>query len=298
MSSLYDIFKKREDSFRHVVSTSFDAAAIRNIVANMGSQHATTKQERIQWIEGIMRTTSYIEQHYIDKVVKIQRWWRNRGMPVFRGPWPHVPAVNTEDVFTLEDLMSFPQSHIFSYKDSAGEVYAFYAPELYYAIHANIRQNPYTREEIPATVIARLERMMKHIPKKHVAPLEELWTSTDNAYGHVLGVLEREHGIYCQVEWLSALTKAKIIRVFYEFHQNCAIPTLHFDLDKLYQKKKTNHKFVFAREILRLLQDRDEPHLLYLICNLLFTLSQHSKDIRSNLPSWVMLGAASFNTIG
>lgn len=267
---------------------------VRTLAQRMGNMHwkRNTKKLNIEWIVGVFTNTHAIELHDLSAVIKLQRWWRNRHKLVFRGPW-HVnkKSVNTEDIYTLESLNNLPEQHIFSYTDDVGAVYAFNAPELWHDIQLNdgIARNPYTRVKIPAQDASRLQRMMQTIPQKQ----EEGWTSVEMAYVHALSILERVHGIYCKTEWMAPWNKKHIVKIFYEFHQNCAFHTIHFNLDMLKGTNVTHYKYSLAKEMIRLCNDKDDPHNMYLVCNMLFTFANNSRNFRTNLPQWVMLGASS-----
>lgn len=252
-----------------------------------------TKAEYTTRLCTLFRKTYEIEKLHSDVVIMLQRRWRNRHPFVYRGQWSITrQAVNDDDVYTMEPLDSFPSHHIFSYKDTSGAVYAFYAPELYYDVQTNGAKNPYTRETIPLVDVRRLERMMATIPKKHVPnPGEEAWNSVDTAYGHVLNILGREYGIHCNTEWMLQWTKRHITRIFYEFHQNCGINTDHFNLDSL-GGNSIQCKYALAKEIYRLLSDRDHQYNMYMVCNMLLAFANNSSNFRRYLPQWVLLGAA------
>lgn len=291
----YHKYKQDPIGFSQDLKKAYKADEIRMLAKSLGCiSWNDTKALNIDWLCSLFSSTLKVEQDHLAQVLIIQRWWRRRQKPVFRGPWPLVESVNTEDVFTLEPLTAFPQKYIFSYIDPYDKsVYAFCAPELHYAIRVSGNFNPYTRKPIPDNDVKRLNAIMKYLPHKRVPRFEHTWTSVQQAYGHVLAVLEREFGIYCHSEWMLKWTRRSIVRIFYQFHQNIPFHTHHFDLDALIDGNERNVKYILAKEILRLCEDTSDPHQMYLICNMLFTFANNSASFRRNLPPWVLQGAVS-----
>jgi hypothetical protein len=274
----------------------FSSAQLKEIAKVYGYNGPGPKHRFTTHILEHLQRMYKVAKHHTDAICHVQRQWRQSRKVSNGGPWPKTPAVNDTDVFTMEELSALPPHTIFSYCDPHGSVYAFSAPDLHYEVHTNGPKNPYTREEIPSLDLERLENMMKRLPCKQMPRPEDTWTTSDDAFGHALGLIERLHGIRANVEWMTAWNKARIRQIFYDFHCNITIPTHHMDLDLIQAAYEDENPisccFALAKEMLRLANDTEERYQMYMICNLFFAFANNSRHFRKHLPNWILLGAA------
>lgn len=110
---------------------------------------------------------------HFDKInysIKIQALWRGfivRQMIQLRGEalYNRKSSVNDSDFFSMEPVDEIPFYYFFSYRDDKGFLYAFNIESLILLISKNISSqqihNPYTREDIPNTVIKQIYKYIR-----------------------------------------------------------------------------------------------------------------------------------------
>ena len=198
--------------------------------------------------------------------------------------------INDTDIFTLEPIADLDPAKVFTYKDAHGHVYAFDAAQLDYSIRELGPTNPYTREEIPEWDLARLRAIIQNgeVPRKSTPDPVNLWHSAADAYTYVLHYYELQ-GFRCNVEWFIALNYMDIISIFWYYHTSIRTSSPFMDLDTALTADgdlKALH-FVFAREMLNMINDHEHPMQMFHLCNLIIAISEVSPPLRHTIPQWV-----------
>lgn len=198
--------------------------------------------------------------------------------------------INDTDIFTLEPIADLDPAKVFTYKDGHGRVYAFDAAQLDYSVRELGPTNPYTREEIPEWDLARLRQMIQNgeVARKSTPDPVNLWHSPADAYTYVLHYYEL-YGFRCNVEWFIALNYMDIISVFWYYHTSIKTASPFLDLDVALSADGSLEAlhFVFAREMLMMINARDHPMQMFHLCNLIIAISQVSPPMRFTIPQWV-----------
>lgn len=198
--------------------------------------------------------------------------------------------INDTDIFTLEPIADLDPAKVFTYKDGHGRVYAFDAAQLDYSVRELGPTNPYTREEIPEWDLARLRAMIQNgeVPRKSTPDPVNLWHSPADAYTYVLHYYEL-HGFRCNVEWFIAMNYMDIISIFWYYHTSIKTTSPFLDLDMALgaDGDLNSLHFVFAREMLTMINAREHPMQMFHLCNLIIAISQVSPPMRYTIPQWV-----------
>ena len=101
-------------------------------------------------------------------IVKIQMLWKKHLLKIYndmRGParFNRKLSVNDTDFFTMEDIATVPYSHLYTYKDDTGQIYAFEIASLFNLFLKGTSQttNPYNRAHFPSHVRDDLKRILR-----------------------------------------------------------------------------------------------------------------------------------------
>tara|TARA_B100001769_G_C22090620_1_gene588211 strand:- start:156 stop:1286 length:1131 start_codon:yes stop_codon:yes gene_type:complete len=101
-------------------------------------------------------------------IVKIQRVWKKHLLNLYntlRGPgrFDRKLCVNETDFYTMEDIASVPYSQLYTYRDEAGQIYAFEITSLFNLFKKGTAHttNPYNRMPFPSHVRDDLKRILK-----------------------------------------------------------------------------------------------------------------------------------------
>ena len=274
-----------------------------------------TKERLARWIVRIARDVWSLSARpgALTALCRLQRRWRagraRRATEGLRGPYPTSPAVNDSDPFTLDALCEIPADQLFSFRDLRGGVYAFRAAELahYLAESAPEAVNPYNREPICKSDLARLRKLMElgaaagaSAPgSSRLTNLDELWSTGRDAFSYTLYFFERE-GFYCDVDAFVQLSADDIANVFAFFGEatrgsSAAVGLMREGAwvdayDGSAEGRLRRMQFAFCKEMLSLVRPPRERKF-YLLCNLFICVAAVSAAVSRSLPEWARSGA-------
>ena len=223
----------------------------------------------------------------LSSIINIQRFWR-RCLYNRITQYNDCVAENTEDPFTYDSIDEIPLSHKFGYKDSNGHIYIFNAIELEYFIRISPAAacNPYTKEEIPVSVITHLNMFIdyNHLQKKQKQDI--IWQTNLQAYTDVSQSMERA-GFYTDVCWFNKLTYSickNVIKLYRDLCRNVQYGSIYFPTE--FEIDADNYVHRFCRECILLFKDSDEHYML--CCNFMKALAMNIDEFYQNLPSWLL----------
>lgn len=292
-SELYEIFEcmyecndrdkeSTKQMFENVLNYLFPSRKLHDIFKYQ--IHSPNKSKFISDIFIVFFNTislSY-QRDAINKIKKIQRCFRNWIYKLIKENDRLVPD-NVEDPFTYDEIKDIPVDHKFSYKDSHGRVYVFDATELEFYISTHIKQNPYTREDIPNYVINRLYLLIKYNCLK--LKTKNRWKTALQAYTDVSQCMEKA-GFYNDVTWYRKLKYEICVNVINLYR----LLTINIENHNLYFPEsfiltRENAIFEFCEEIIKLFENYENDYLL--CCNFLKSIALYINEFYENLPSWV-----------
>jgi hypothetical protein len=118
--------------------------------------------------------TIVIPMNSEQSVRKLQKWWRFRGRlrAFFRqGPvrWQRSISTNETDFYSMETICSLSGEYVFSFVENAKCAYAFDVRSLSTLLEKTEQcQNPYTREPLTESVLAKAKKFIRWSRKKGV----------------------------------------------------------------------------------------------------------------------------------
>jgi hypothetical protein len=134
---------------------------------------------------------------------------------------------NLEDMVTLDNLEDVPYNYFFSFTDkTTTKIYGFHLVSLYnFIIRSNnaIITNPYTRQNIPTTVITDLIKLLKYtaffnINLNLAVPTELMTHKTVDERVNALFYNINELGNYASPGWFLELTTSRLITFYKELY--------------------------------------------------------------------------------
>jgi hypothetical protein len=292
-SELYEVFEcmyecndcdkeKTKQMFVNVLNHLFSLKKLHDIFKYQ--IHCANKSKFITGIFMVFFNTislSY-QRDAMKKIKKIQRCFRNWIYKLIKEN-DRVVSENVEDPFTYDEVNDIPFDRKFSYKDCHGRVYIFDATELEFYISTHIKQNPYTREDIPDYIINRLYMLIKYHNLK--LKTKNKWNTTLQAYTDVSQCMEKA-GFYNNVLWYKKLNYeicVNVINLYRLLTINIENHNLYFPESFILTREKFT--FEFCEEIIKLFQNCENNYLL--CCNFLKSIALYINEFYENLPSWV-----------
>ncbi len=298
--------KYQGDSDISAVKSSFVGMEILSYIMNHNSIDSLANQLGISYERGQKQTA------IMEIVLLMRKLWQVQTTPrlvkaltVFQrkikrailpdmGPYPMEPAVNNEDIFTLEPLTMIDPSKVFSFRDHRGQVFAFHAGEL--AKHVYVFRNafnPLTREPLALSDLIRLRTWANIYTKEPIddTVITKTWSTPMLAFTEITSEFERSHGIFTQPAWYTAFDQYDIMTVFVEFHKSagrgCPFMSCEAEEEAFESGDPMASSMVLAKEMYRLVTDADADNHMYYVCCLFVALSQVSVEIADSLPQWV-----------
>ena len=233
----------------------------------------------------------------VDAVVALQRKWRRHlNSTDVMGPYPSQPAVNTEDIFTLEPLSTLPANKIFSFKDATDQVFAFNAMELSaHVFKFDHTFNPYTRLEIPTKDLHRLRRWFRKQPVipdvANAADAVAAQITPMQAFTQVTSEFELTYGLFTQPQWFVALDEYEIMSIFQRFHRlaghGCPFMDIQVDDTAFETGNVVASQLGMAQEMHRMITEGSHPYTFFYVCCLFTILCDFSHPIQMSIPAWV-----------
>lgn len=194
--------------------------------------------------------------------------------------------INTEDLFSCEDINSIPNNRLFIIKDING-CYAFDVVELDFFIKTCKDEekepyNPYTRTKLSDDIIWKLGKFIEYnniIPRE----LGYRWDNNMHAFTDLSIELERR-GFYNSPEWLNKMSIddiLKTVKYFKDFSLEIEESNNYFN-----NISDNNTVFDFCKEGIKMLKECKED-LYILCCNFMKSLAMRSNDFYDNIPTWM-----------
>jgi len=194
--------------------------------------------------------------------------------------------INTEDLFSCEDINSIPNNRLFIIKDING-CYAFDVIEFDFFIKTCKDENkepynPYTRTKISDNMIWKLEKFIEYnniIPRE----LGYSWDNNMHAFTDLSIELERR-GFYNSPEWFNKMSIDDILKTVKYFKDF----SLEIDESNKYFNNISNDNtiFDFCKDAIKMLKECNDD-LYILCCNFVKSLAMCSNDFYDNIPSWL-----------
>nr|QPI16570.1 MAG: hypothetical protein NIOZUU159_00059 [Virus NIOZ-UU159] len=194
--------------------------------------------------------------------------------------------INTEDLFSCEDIVNIPNDRLFIIKDSNG-TYGFDVIELEHFV-SNCKDedkepyNPYTRKKICSNIIWKINKFMEYnnISRRKI---EYNWQNNMHAFTDLSIELERR-GFYNSPNWLNKMSKEDILKTtkyFRDFSTSIKASDKYF-------KDITDDDIVFnfCKDGIKMLKECKND-LYVLCCNFVKALAMCSNDFYENIPSWM-----------
>ena len=194
--------------------------------------------------------------------------------------------INTDDLFSCEDINSIPKNRLFIINDIDG-CYAFDVVELDFFIktckdEGKEPYNPYTRTKISDDIIWKLGKFIEY----NNIILRELgyrWDNNMHAFTDLSIELERR-GFYNSPEWLNKMSKddiLKTVKYFKDFSLEIEESNKYFN-----NISDSNTVFDFCKDGIKMLKECKED-LYILCCNFIKSLAMCSNDFYDNIPTWM-----------
>lgn len=231
---------------------------------------------------------------YLRAITAFQNKWRDATLPDM-GPFPKKPAINDEDVFTMEPLVAIEKKLLFSFIDSRGQVFAFRADFL--SKHVFVFKNafnPLTRDPISLADLQRLERWAKiytnYVDGTNLL-LMKTWPSPIMAFTEITSEFERSLGFFTQPMWYTRFDQYDVMKVFHEFHGlagvGCPFMNREVEEDAFDSGDDNTSQMALAKEMYRMALDSRVENHMYYVCCLFVALASVSIDIKESLPTWI-----------
>ena len=208
----------RFHEFQKLKDCDYKVKFLKDICRHYNQKVSGNKNELVVRMYNHLRLSS--------SIVKIQVVWKKYLLNVYnrlRGPgrFNRGLCVNETDFFTMDDIVSVPYSHIYTYKDDTGQVYAFEIASLFNLFQKGTTEttNPYNRGHFPAHVRDDLKRILRickifgdvidvSIEETETIPLVKQLELRTIGLFHDIDSL----GNYTDSEWFNNLDKNLLIR--------------------------------------------------------------------------------------
>jgi len=194
--------------------------------------------------------------------------------------------INTEDLFSCEDIANIPDNRLFIIKDN-NNCYGFDVIELEHFVN-NCKDedkepyNPYTREKLSSDIIWKINKFMEYnnISRREIG---YNWQNNMHAFTDLSIELERR-GFYNSPDWLNKMSNEEIlktIKFFRDFSMNVQENNRYFN-----DVVDDNIVFNFCKDGIKMLKECKND-LYVLCCNFVKALAMCSNEFYENIPSWM-----------
>jgi hypothetical protein len=224
----------------------------------------------------------------IDSIIKLQKKFREKYLIKYD---PHDNTyMNTEDLFTGDNISDISHDRLFVLKNNRGEKYIFDAIEFEYFIRTCIENNqepynPYNREPLTNIIINNLKQFIKYHNLK-IKEFEYKWETNMHAFTDLAIEIERR-GFYNSPTWFNELTNVdflKIIKYFKMLSNNIPENENYFN-----NITEENLIFDFCKNAIKLFKECNEE-LYILCCNFIKSVAMCSNNFYENIPLWLTNG--------
>ena len=197
---------------------------------------------------------------------------------------PNISLNNNEDPFTLDNINELDKNELFIYSENNETNYFFIATELKYFIDTNGGWNPYTKQELPETIIRNLNYFIKYFKLNKRNTLNKYeWSSIHQAFTDVSQIIEKI-GFYNDTKWLLKLTSNQIKNIIKTFK---LVSREYQGIENFYIDITDNNIFYdFARETIKLFENGNDNFVL--CCNFIKSIALYSDDFYNNIPEWMV----------
>lgn len=194
--------------------------------------------------------------------------------------------INTEDLFSCEDIGDIPDNRLFIIKDSNG-TYGFDVIELEHFV-SNCKDedkepyNPYTREKISSDIIWKINKFIEYnnISRREIG---YNWQNNMHAFTDLSIELERR-GFYNSPDWLNKMSNEDILKTIKYFRD---FSTSIEESNKYFRDIADDDiVFNFCKDGIKMLKECKND-LYVLCCNFVKALAMCSNDFYKNIPSWM-----------
>jgi len=224
----------------------------------------------------------------IDSIIKLQRKFREKHIIKY-DPCDDT-YMNSEELFTGDNICEIAPERLFILKNSRGEKYIFDAIELEYFIRTCIENNqepnnPYNREPLSNYTINSLRNFIKYHNLK-IKVFEYKWDTNMHAFTDLAIEIERR-GFYNNPIWFNELTNIdflKIIKYFKMFSNDIPENANYFN-----NITEDTLIFDFCKDAIKLFKECNEE-LYILCCNFIKSIAMCSNNFYENIPLWLTNG--------
>ena len=193
--------------------------------------------------------------------------------------------INTEDLFSCENIEDIPDNRLFIIKDSNG-TYGFDVIELEHFI-SNCKDedkepyNPYTREKISSDIIWKIYKFIEYnkISRREIG---YNWQNNMHAFTDLSIELERR-GFYNSPNWLNKMSNEDILKTI-KYFRDFSISIE--DSNKYFKDINDNIVYNFCKDGIKMFKECKDD-LYVLCCNFVKALAMCSNDFYENIPSWM-----------
>jgi hypothetical protein len=221
--------------------------------------------------------TIYCTRHVslaLPSIIRIQRWWRSavcilefkrRGKAYEKRDI----CTNMEDFFTFTEVDQIPKKYFISYHEKlSNKIWGFDVRSLDSLFQARTMENPYTRMPLDQTFVNNVRYYIKKFKSDSdfvvkddiITPLSEEEQVKKDCLGCFvdMGCL----GYNVDHTWLCNLTRAKLIKLYYEFQDTVMYRSF---LSRQQVQDMFGHHFPFNEVVLGI-ESKSQLELLSIIC--------------------------------
>ena len=233
----------------------------------------------------------------INSIIKLQKRFREKH--IIKYDPRDDTYMNSEELFTGDNICEIIPERLFILKNSRGEKYIFDAIELEYFIRTCIENNqepynPYNRELLSNYTINSLRNFIKYHNLK-IKVFEYKWDTNMHAFTDLAIEIERR-GFYNNPIWFNELTNIdflKIIKYFKMFSNDIPENANYFN-----NITEDTLIFDFCKDAIKLFKECNEE-LYILCCNFIKSMAMCSNNFYENIPLWLTNGTnGTIGTIG
>jgi hypothetical protein len=237
--------------------------------------------------------TIYCSRHVslaLSSIVKIQNWWRNTVFTLElkrRGKAYESRDIctNMEDFFTFTEIDQIPKKYFISYHEKqSNKVWGFDVRSLDSLFQARTMENPYTRMPLDPAFVSNVRHYIKKfksdadfvVKDDIITPLSEEEQVKKDCLGCFvdIGCL----GYNVDHTWLCNLTRAKLIKLYYEFQDTVMYRSF---LSRQQVQDMFGHHFPFNEVVLGI-ESKNQVELLSIICKkikMILSTNSVNKDL-------------------
>jgi hypothetical protein len=196
--------------------------------------------------------------------------------------------MNSEELFTGENICDIPAKRLYILNNSRGEKYIFDAIELEYFVrkcreNKHEPYNPYNRDKLDENFLENLYIFIKYndlVMKND----EYLWENNMHAFTELSLEIE-SRGFYNSPEWFEKLKDAdflKVIKYFKLFSANIPESNKYFN-----DIRADTLIFDFCKDAIKMFKECNNEYYV-LCCNFIKAMALCSNNFYNNLPAWLL----------